>query len=289
MFLLQTHSKSALLLALGVSLFSPLLPLSAAATPGREPGSANPLLPGYFADPSILEHAGKFFIYATLDPWGGNTLGCWESPDFKQWTYRILNWPTKAACTSPQSGGAAVWAPSVVLGPDQKFHMFVSVGRQTCVDEIKFLPDGSIAKVVPTHTGPTLAQDRERKRLPATASASSEAGPLRAAGCVTDGNYATLWQPADPKQESWLQLDLGKSLAVSRQEIRFEYAWKPYHRHHPMMLHALLSALANLFFQPSGPTTGSCNVLHRKSNFLAVVSPASGSLSSSRFTKQENS
>lgn len=107
-----------------------LLAATAFAESGRAPHAGNPVLPGYYADPSIVQHDGKFFVYATLDPWGGATLGCWESPDFRQWTYRELNWPTKKACTSPGSGGAMVWAPSVVRGPDGKFHMFVSVGNE---------------------------------------------------------------------------------------------------------------------------------------------------------------
>jgi beta-xylosidase len=379
--------------------------IRAAEPPGREPGSANPILPGYYADPSVVRHDGKFFVFATLDPWGGETLGCWESSDFKHWTYRILNWPTKAACTSPDSGGAAVWAPSVVRGPDGLFHMFISVGnevwvgaakhplgpwrdanggkplvpkeykpgfhmidaeafvdddgtpwlywgsghnwvngkcwavklnramnafdgeprdvtpanyfegpimvkrhgiyflmysqgvtikdtyqvhyatgdnplgpfkegpnspilvtdrasnvispghhtvfrhqdkdyilyhrhsipfvesfvgRQTCVDEIEFRADGTIGKVTPTHQGPPLVQGRNPGRLPATVTASSEAGPLQAARFATDDNQATLWQPADPASESWLQLDLGKSKRFSRMDLRLEYAWKPY-------------------------------------------------------------
>jgi hypothetical protein len=43
------------------------------------------------------------YIYATIDPWGGETLACWESKDWKNWTYRELNWPTKKACTSSTS------------------------------------------------------------------------------------------------------------------------------------------------------------------------------------------
>src|SRR5581483_2062300 len=101
--------------------------------PGRNPHSANPILPGYYADPSIVQDGGKNYIYATLDPWGGATLGCWESGDFKNWTYRVLNWPTKAACTSHTSKGAMVWAPSVVRGPDGKFHMAVSVGNEVWI------------------------------------------------------------------------------------------------------------------------------------------------------------
>ena len=41
----------------------------------------------------------------------------------------MLNWPTKAACTSPQSGGAAVWAPSVVPGRREIPHVR-SVGNE---------------------------------------------------------------------------------------------------------------------------------------------------------------
>lgn len=30
----------------------------------------NPILPGYFADPSLVQYEGKFYLYATVDPWG---------------------------------------------------------------------------------------------------------------------------------------------------------------------------------------------------------------------------
>jgi arabinoxylan arabinofuranohydrolase len=103
------------------------------AMPGRAPHSANPILPGYYADPSVVQEGGKTYIYATLDPWGDKTLGCWESSDFKNWTYRVLNWPTKEDCTSKTSKAAGVWAPSVMKGKDGKFHMVVSVGNEVWV------------------------------------------------------------------------------------------------------------------------------------------------------------
>lgn len=106
------------------------VPIPPAVAVWDAPHMANPILPGYYADPTVLTDAGNYYIYATLDPWGGNTLGCWQSTDFKNWTYRVLNWPTKQACTSPTSGGAGVWAPSVVKGQDGRFHMFVSVGSE---------------------------------------------------------------------------------------------------------------------------------------------------------------
>ena len=126
---------SALLLA---ALSSPLVATATVPKPQLHPPAggwdaphaANPILPGYYADPTVLEHDGRYYLYATLDPWGGATLGCWESSDFKNWTYRTLNWPTKQACTGSTSGGASVWAPSVVKGKDGLFHMFISVGSE---------------------------------------------------------------------------------------------------------------------------------------------------------------
>jgi len=381
----------------------------AADLPGQAPHSGNPILPGYYADPSILQSNGNYFIYATLDPWGGGTLGCWQSADFKNWTYHVLNWPTKKACTSATSKGAMVWAPSVVHGGDGKFYMYVSVGsevwagtadsplgpwrnllgdkplipenykpgfhmidaeafidddgtaylywgsglgwkngrcwavklkpdmvtfdgevhdvtpasyfegpfmvkrndryflmnstgkttsdtyavqyavgdnpfgpfsngrntpvlvsdkaknilspghhaifsrdgrdyiiyhrqsipfdpkligRQVCVDEIKFTQEGEIEKVVPTHEGPSFIQGRLTGRHnlagSAVATASSQAGENNDPSRVFDDNYATRWAAAKDAHGAWLQLDLGEVRKFTSQEIRFEYAWKPY-------------------------------------------------------------
>lgn len=89
----------------------------------------NPILPGYFADPSIVQHEGKFYMYATVDPWGGDFLACWVSEDFQNWTFHQLNWPTKQACTSPLSNENRVWAPSVIQKGDA-FYMYISVGSE---------------------------------------------------------------------------------------------------------------------------------------------------------------
>jgi beta-xylosidase len=89
----------------------------------------NPIIPGYFADPSVVEYEGKYYLYATADPWGGDFLSCWVSDDFQNWTFNKLNWPTKEACTSPLSNDNMVWAPSVVRKGDL-FYMYVSVGSE---------------------------------------------------------------------------------------------------------------------------------------------------------------
>ncbi|MEQ8473686.1 MAG: family 43 glycosylhydrolase [Marinoscillum sp.] len=93
-------------------------------------GLTNPIIDGYFADPSIVMDEGTFYVYATIDPWGGDSLALFKSVDFKNWERVPLNWPTKAKCTSPTSNDSRVWAPSVIKGLDGKFHMFVSVGSE---------------------------------------------------------------------------------------------------------------------------------------------------------------
>ncbi|SFC22040.1 Glycosyl hydrolases family 43 [Zunongwangia mangrovi] len=90
----------------------------------------DPLINGDFADPSIVEHNGKYYIYATIDPWGAEELGVLESDDFVHWEQKHINWPTKELCTSETSNSSNVWAPSVIEGKDGKFYMYVSVGSE---------------------------------------------------------------------------------------------------------------------------------------------------------------
>jgi beta-xylosidase len=89
----------------------------------------SPIIPGYFADPSVVQYEGKFYMYVTADPWGTDFLSCWVSDDFQNWTFNKLNWPTRQACTSPNSNENMVWAPSVIKKGDY-FYMYVSVGSE---------------------------------------------------------------------------------------------------------------------------------------------------------------
>lgn len=94
---------------------------------------SNPIHNGYFADPAIVKYHDKYYIYATIDPWGGEELAVLETMDFMSWERKYLNWPTKNACISPTSGGAMVWAPSVVRALNGNFYMYVSVGSEIWV------------------------------------------------------------------------------------------------------------------------------------------------------------
>ncbi|WNH10568.1 family 43 glycosylhydrolase [Thalassobellus suaedae] len=52
----------------------------------------NPIIKGTFADPTIVKHEGKYYIYATIDPWGGDELAVFESSDFINWEQKHINW-----------------------------------------------------------------------------------------------------------------------------------------------------------------------------------------------------
>jgi len=93
----------------------------------------NPVVEGYFADPTIIKHEGKYYIYATKDPWGGNDLAVWVTNDFITWEMDSINWPTKEACTSSTSKGSMVWAPDIIQAKNGKFYIYPSVGSEVWV------------------------------------------------------------------------------------------------------------------------------------------------------------
>lgn len=99
----------------------------------RAPHAGNPILPGYFADPSILQLPNETMIFATEDPWGGEDLGCWSSHDFTHWTLCNLNWPRKSLAISPTANKNNVWAPSVVKAPNGRYYMYTSIGSEVWV------------------------------------------------------------------------------------------------------------------------------------------------------------
>lgn len=122
------HMKKLLFRLLLIAFF--ITPVMIAGAQSGKGFIANPIMPGYFADPSIVKEGGRYFIYATIDPWGGEELAVFETTDFVNFTRHQLNWPTKKACTSPTSGNSMVWAPSVRKAKDGKFYMYVSVGSE---------------------------------------------------------------------------------------------------------------------------------------------------------------
>src|SRR3972149_429846 len=102
-------------------------------SPADDKSLKNPVIPGYYADPTMVIHEGKYYIFVTIDPWGGSELALWESENFKDWTFHRLNWPTKEQCTTPTSTRNLVWAPCVIKALNGKYYMYVSVGSEVYV------------------------------------------------------------------------------------------------------------------------------------------------------------
>ncbi|WP_291857802.1 family 43 glycosylhydrolase [Marinilabilia sp.] len=109
--------------------------ITACASPKKQPACVigNPLMDGYFADPCIVKEGDTFYIYATIDPWGGEELAVFSTTDFSHFTRHHLSWPTKQQCTSASSNNSMVWAPSVRKAPNGKYYMYVSVGSEIWV------------------------------------------------------------------------------------------------------------------------------------------------------------
>lgn len=79
-------------------------------------GNGNPIIPGYFADPTIKKFGDTFYLYTTTDGNGGG-LGpsqVWTSKDFVNWTMQDMNWPTTHN----------YWAPDATQGNDGKYYLY---------------------------------------------------------------------------------------------------------------------------------------------------------------------
>jgi beta-xylosidase len=79
-------------------------------------GQGNPVIPGYFADPTVKKFGDTYYIYATTDGNGGGfgPSQVWTSKDFVNWTMQDMNWPTTHH----------YWAPDATQGPDGKYYLY---------------------------------------------------------------------------------------------------------------------------------------------------------------------
>ncbi len=81
------------------------------------PGAGNPILPGYFADPTIKKFGDTYYIYATTDGSGAGfgPAQLWCSKDFKNWTLMPMNWPDSHW----------IWAPDVMYNKQDKKYYYL--------------------------------------------------------------------------------------------------------------------------------------------------------------------
>ena len=79
-------------------------------------GAGNPIIPGYFADPTVKKFGDTYYIYATTDGNGGGfgPAQVWTSKDFVNWRLQDMNWPSTKY----------YWAPDVTEAEDGKYYMY---------------------------------------------------------------------------------------------------------------------------------------------------------------------
>ena len=90
---------------------------SAADVAYNAPGAGNPILPGYFADPTIKKFGDTYYIYATTDGSGAGfgPAQLWQSRDLTNWTLLPMNWPDSHW----------IWAPDVMYNPADSLYYYI--------------------------------------------------------------------------------------------------------------------------------------------------------------------
>ena len=95
----------------------------------QSPDAGNPLLPGYFADPTIVEFDGIYYIYATTDnemlASGAPTL--WYSRDLLNWYNYTLDIPSLESINLRN-----FWAPDIVKGDDGRYYLYFGNCQAGC-------------------------------------------------------------------------------------------------------------------------------------------------------------
>lgn len=95
----------------------------------RQSAINNPILPGWFADPTIKKFGDIYYIYATTDnemlASGAPTV--WYSKDFKNWYNYIMEIPSFSAKSITN-----FWAPDIVEGDDGKYYLYFGNCEMGC-------------------------------------------------------------------------------------------------------------------------------------------------------------
>jgi hypothetical protein len=79
-------------------------------------GSGNPVIPGYFADPTLKRFGDTYYLYATTDGSGAGfgPAQVWTSKDAVNWTLLPMNWPDSHW----------IWAPDVMQHTDGRYYYY---------------------------------------------------------------------------------------------------------------------------------------------------------------------
>ena len=127
-----------------------------------DPGNGNPLLPGYFADPTVKKFGDTYYIYATTDgiKLASGEPQVWISKDF-------VNWYNYEMDIDLPEGLTNCWAPDVIEGADGKFYYFMGNCQFGC-NIYGYVSDSPIGPWNPVNKGdPVIPAGTGKKDLPA--------------------------------------------------------------------------------------------------------------------------
>lgn len=110
-------------------------------------GTGNPLLPGYFADPTVKKFGDTYYIYATTDgiKLASGEPQVWVSKDFVNWyNYKLkLNIP---------EGLNNCWAPDVIHAQDGKYYFYMGNCEMGC-NIYGYVSDSPMGPFEPVNSG----------------------------------------------------------------------------------------------------------------------------------------
>jgi beta-xylosidase len=87
----------------------------------------NPVWPGSFPDPFVLEHQGEYWGYCTGVWQDGRCFGILHSPD-------LIHWEPRPGALAPLPGNhPCYWAPEVAYGHG-RFYLYYSVGNEETME-----------------------------------------------------------------------------------------------------------------------------------------------------------
>lgn len=128
------------------------------------PGAKNPILPGYFADPTIKKFGDIYYIYATTDNemLASGVPTVWYSKDFENWYNYTMEIPSLASVNLRN-----FWAPDIVQGNDGKYYLYFGNCQAGCniYGYVSDTPIGPWSKLNEDDT-PIIPHNYPRKGFP---------------------------------------------------------------------------------------------------------------------------
>lgn len=123
---------------------------------------ANPLLPGYYADPTVKKFGDAYYIYATTDgiKLASGEPSVWVSYDLKHWVNKEMDMALPEGLTN-------CWAPDVMKGSDGRYYYYMGNCQFGC-NIYGYVSESPVGPWVPLNDGkPVIPVGTGKENLPA--------------------------------------------------------------------------------------------------------------------------